>query len=164
MVTYFSGVTREKNLPKDICVTDSWRSGLPKDLELPDSFFINCPERHIFLMFFNDFTLQPTWFLNPYLAGVRLLGLESSLLSAKATFENGVLVLWSSRHFFEITLNFMLVQSPVQQGLNPRTGPIIMTGSQFQWVANQKKTDTKSNCTYSCTIVTAKWWGTWFST
>lgn len=164
MVTYFSGVTREKNLPKDICVTDSWRSGLPKDLELPDSFFINCPERHIFLMFFNDFTLQPTCFLNPYLAGVRLLGLESSLLSAKATFENGVLVLWSSRHFFEITLNFMLVQSPVQQGLNPRTGPIIMTGSQFQWVANQKKTDTKSNCTYSCTIVTAKWWGTWFST
>lgn len=83
-------------------------------------------------MFFNNFILQPTCFPNLYLAGMSFLGLESSLLSAKATFENGALVLWSSRHFFEITLNFMLVRSPVQQGLNPRTGPIIMTGSQFQ--------------------------------
>lgn len=63
-------------------------------------FVSNCPERHIFHMFFNDFTPQPTCFPNPYLAGMSLLGLETSLQSAKATFENGALVLWSSRHFF----------------------------------------------------------------
>lgn len=87
-------------------------------------------------MFLNDFAPHPTCFPNPYLAGKSLLGLKMSLLSAKATFENGALVLWSSRHFFKITLNFTLVQSPVQQGLNPRTGPIIMTSSKFQRVAN----------------------------
>lgn len=133
-------------LPWEVFVAGDWRGRLPKNSvtkhfeNFKESILsLNCPERHIFHIFLNDFAPQPTCFLNSYLAGRSLLGLKTSILSAKATFENGALVLWSFRHFFKITLNFMLVQSPVQQGMHPRTRPIIMTTFR-EWQIRRKPT------------------------